>query len=175
MIKRYKILQIALGLLVMMSATQGYAQSGVKYPYIQGGDKASNIIVSRDASGGADPSCIHSNWSGATPSHTGSSSNNKVPAKLEVATSDAQSSVTGDVALGSCPSGWRLPTQREMMLIFVMRDKLRTSGFKEDRYWTSTISDIQTDAAYDMDFSSPNSNICHHSLTMGVRCVRDVN
>lgn len=174
MIKRYKILQIALGLLVMMSATQGYAQSGVKYPYIQGGDKASNIIVSRDASGGADPSCIHSNWSGATPSHTGSSSNNKVPAKLEVATSDAQSSVTGDVALGSCPSGWRLPTQREMMLIFVMRDKLRTSGF-QDQYWISTISDYQTNASYNMDFDTPSSNICSHTITMHVRCVRDVN
>lgn len=173
MIKRYKILQIALGLLVMMSATQGYAQSGVKYPYIQGGDRASNIIVSRDASGGVDPSCIHENWSGATPSHTVTSPENKVPAKLEVATSDAQASVTLSVALTACPSGWRLPTQREMMLVFVMRNKL-ASGLQEGQYWTSTESG--SNAGYFLEFGNLISvNAGLYSVPKRVRCVRDVN
>lgn len=50
--KRNRILQIVLVLLAVTVVTEGYAQSGVRYPYIQGGDGASNIIVSRDASGG---------------------------------------------------------------------------------------------------------------------------
>lgn len=57
--KRNRILQIVLVLLAVTVVTEGYAQSGVRYPYIQGGDGASNIIVSRDASGGG-RSVVHS-------------------------------------------------------------------------------------------------------------------
>lgn len=175
MIKKYKILQIALGLFVMMSATQGYAQSGVKYPYIQGGDKASNIIVSRDASGGVDPSCIHENWTGATPRHYVNDPENKVPAKLEVATSDA-TDCTWEEAHSICPSGWRLPTQRELMLIFVMRDRLKTANFSNTLwYWAATKGGETT--AWNLMFSNgyyymDTRNDWHD---VHVRCVRDVN
>lgn len=168
--KRNRILQIVLVLLAVTVVTEGYAQSGVRYPYIQGGDGASNIIVSRDASGGVDPSCIHENWSGATPAHYEEDPENKVAAKFEVATSDMGTSKWVDIS-SKCPSGWRVPTQRECMLIYVMRDRLKTTNFSTSNYWTAT--NCYSDKGWYISFrdgyvtSATDENL--------IRCVRDVN
>lgn len=170
-----RIFQIVLSVLAMVVATEGHAQSGVKYPYIQGGDGASNIIVSRDAAGGVPLSALHSNWSGATPTHNEKSTNNRVPAKLQVATS-----VTGKTswasAASSCPSGWRVPTQREAMLIFAMRDRL-ANPFTGST-WLSTENSSNTgEAWYFLVNQTYRGNIytAEKEAIGPVLCVRDVN
>ena len=176
-----------------MVVTEGYSQSGVKYPYIQGGDGASNIIVSRDAAGGVDPACIHPNWTGATPAHNEQSTTyNLVPAKLEVASSNvSEEKYDWETANSICPTGWRLPTQRELLLIYVMQDRLQTSnlhdsfGRWDSGYWSSTgyshvdypnqackvymfVDETGEPLSYTMSFENKTTKY-------NVRCVRDVN
>jgi len=77
-----------------------------------------------------------------TPSNTtmgtiSGSSNNQgnainvaVYEKLEIATQDEASGLSWDVAFNTCKSltggGWRLPTQRELMLIYVMKPAIES-------------------------------------------------
>ena len=112
----------------------------LKYPYIQGGKGNSNIIVSRDASGGVKEDYVRNTmitqWS-ETPQHDERDPNNIVAAKFEVAPLPPEGSPqrirrTWNNAAEYCASlnkednkGWRMPTQRELMLMFVMNDQLK--------------------------------------------------
>lgn len=159
--------------LCLGSVAGGYAQSGVKYPYVQEG----KIIVSRDAAGGVKSDCIHPNWT-ATPSHNqGDATNNRVAAKFEVANADASSGTPWDSIDGNCTAPWRLPTQRELMLMWVMKDQLTgVQSFPSSTYWSSTeLSGGLTSNAWRVNFSSGDTHIEDKSNSYSVRCVRDVN
>lgn len=74
------------------------------------------------------------------------------------------------------PSGWRLPTQREIMLLWLFREGINTiySGvpLTADKYWTAT--EQSTDKAWYMDFSATTPQISYNSKTSAYkfRCVR---
>ncbi len=91
-------------------------QSGTKYPYLKAHEDGV-IIVSRDQSGGVDPSVLFSQ--GETPDET--RTKNKVAPQLLIANSDASTAVSWTTAKSKCTEmgeGWRLPTQREAYLIW---------------------------------------------------------
>lgn len=77
------------------------------------------------------------------------------------------------------PKGsWRLPTQRELMLMWLFREGINTiygtdgSVLKNDKYWSATEQAV--DKAWYMDFAStPQSGFDSKVTAMNVRCVRD--
>ena len=161
-----------------------------KYPYVLNG----TTIVSHDTEGGVKSQAIHPNWT-TLPEHIAASSDNKVSAKLEIANSDVKNpsdnskvTMNGYLAFGishstynpsnlkACPDGWRLPTQRELQLIYVLykRGDLNNITSMNNDYWSGT-------------FAVVNSTVCYVGFNYGVtatpsigqeyrvRCVRDVN
>jgi hypothetical protein len=74
-------------------------------------------------------------------------------------------------------SGWRLPTQREMMLMWLFREGINAINSSQkltaDRYWTAT--ENAAGQAWYLDFSAtaPQSNFESKSATYKYRCVRD--
>ena len=187
----------------------------LKYPYVQGGKEKSNVIVSRDVSGGVkaeyvrDPNKVH--WT-ETPQHNERSSENIVAAKFEVAPfppdgptrirrdwTKAQEYCNDLVADGH--DDWRMPTQRELMLMFVLNDQLKdplltqsqtdgTGGGEEminhAFYWSATEDGTQAEAL----ISQTGWSVCFcqdnpddptgktegyaKTATNYIRCVRDV-
>ncbi|MCS2894318.1 DUF1566 domain-containing protein [Parabacteroides faecis] len=78
------------------------------------------------------------------------------------------------------PTGWRMPTQREMMIMWLFREGINAiySGGKigqdsETRYWTAT--EHSADKAWYLDFSNtvPQSNTLSKATVLKFRCVRD--
>lgn len=109
-------------LLLIVAASASYAQSGVKYPYVLNG----RIIVSRDARGGAKTDCLHENWT-STPGHRYNEPENSVAWKFEVENVDIVGTNSFDEM--ECSDGWRAPTQRELLLMYVVKDQLTHSPF----------------------------------------------
>lgn len=130
--------------------------------------------------------------------------NDKVPFRFIVAPADGAGSVTWAAAMGftatdnsnlnpdgtsasgsGCrnysttefPGGWRLPTQREMMLMWLFREGINAvySGgqLAEGQYWSATENTV--DRAWYMDFSgtTPQSNFVVKTTAYKYRCVRD--
>lgn len=74
------------------------------------------------------------------------------------------------------PGGWRLPTQREMMIIWLFREGINTvydSSQLSGRYWSAT--ENTANKAWYMDFNdtAPGSNVELKTNTYKFRCVRD--
>ncbi len=74
-------------------------------------------------------------------------------------------------------SGWRMPTQREMMLMWLFREGIdviyKDTPLDGVVYWTATESD--KNQAWMLNFSSlaPESKISGKSVSYKYRCVRD--
>lgn len=164
-------------ILLVLSLTGLWAQTGSKYPYATtNSDGKKNVIVCRDAKGGVTEDRIHPNW---PTTGTGTEATNLVAAKFEVALSDAATSVTFDNRLTACPSGWRLPTYRELMLIAALRTQLTavSNTFSDADYWSEThlggFLDIYGKSV------NPVTGLCNgvagqHSEKFRIRCVRDL-
>lgn len=178
-----RILWMTAALLAAAGMTNGlYAQTGVKYPYVttnSSGNKC--VIVSRDAQGGVKSALLHANWTTATPAHNHSDEPdgtakacNAVSAKFEVYSSDNATSGAWADAAGKCPSGWRLPTQRELILISVMKDQFSgITGLASASYWSAT--EYSTTSAWYFGFSTNYTNYATKTNTAYyVRCVRDL-
>ena len=74
------------------------------------------------------------------------------------------------------PSGWRLPTQREMMIIWLFREGINmiySTAQLSGQYWNAT-EDEATRAGY-LDFSTtaPQATVETKTTTYKYRCVRD--
>ena len=75
------------------------------------------------------------------------------------------------------PAGsWRLPTQREMMLMWLFRDGINAiypAGQLSGQYWTST--EVSGTQAWYIDFSTtkPQSSAQLKNISSKYRCVRD--
>lgn len=163
--------------------SDNYVPSGVRYPYVTSAGSTSgqaSVIVSRDAAGGAKTACIHPNWTASTmPSHTVKDAANAVPARFEVAAADLPEQMTWADALTGCAGytqagtsagDWRVPTQRELMLIWVM---LPSTGFTFETslwYWSSTMN---SQYAWVQSFLAGTTDGYKRVLPAYVRCVRD--
>jgi len=177
-------------LLTVGSAADSYAQSGIQYPYTTSAGSTSgktSVIVSRDAAGGAKAACIHANWKASTmPVHTEKDTENAVSARFEVASADLSGLMAWESAQSGCASysqssasagNWRLPTQRELMLIWVMymRGELTGLSFRDSEYWSNTKSFAVTTALWSVGFESDYPTMRQRNAISSVyaRCVRD--
>lgn len=148
-----------------------YAQSGVRYPYVKDG----NIIVSRDSKGGVKATNIHPNWTtdGSMRPHSEEEDVNRVAAKFEIGTSDAATNVAWGSTNANCTYPWRRPTQRELILIYLMRKSL-TVTLASTWYWGSTAN---AGANHPWCLNISNGWITdadHTNGTANVRCIRDI-
>ena len=191
----HNMLKTAVVSALMLTATAGYAQKK-RYPYVQDG----KIIVCREGNDGVKASLIHPNWT-TTPTHNEKdATNNRFAAKFEVATSNAvgkdgssermtwyEASGTTDATsnpdgYSACArysqddkTGWRLPTIRELRLIYALRSELASANsLSISDYWSAAESSSYSDrACYVNDTGSYTSG----GLKSGngrVRCVRDL-
>lgn len=190
---------------------------GFKYPYVEYG---TNIIVSRDEDGGVKEEYIRltkiyqgQDFSEQTPTHSERETYNIVAAKFEVAPLPTEGSqrIRRDwkSAVDYCKNltanghnDWRMPTQRELMLMFVMNDQLKepllekaeTIGSIGDDeevkqhafYWSATRDASSLDEEnmrWSVCFCKDNDGVndptgktegYNKAATNYVRCVRDV-
>lgn len=196
---------------VLQTIKQPENSTFLKYPYVQGGKGNSNIIVSRDASGGVKADYVRTTPWTVTPQHDERDPNNIVAAKFEVAplpTEGAQR-IRRDwkSAVDYCNdltanghNDWRMPTQRELMLMFVMNDQLKdpllekaeiigSVGENEVKqhafYWSATEDrsqeTLETQTGWSVCFCRDNPDDptgktegYNKAATNYIRCVRDV-
>jgi predicted nucleic acid-binding Zn ribbon protein len=104
--------------------------AGKRYPYVDTSSADGPIIVSRDAEGGVIPEAyskqydhlmtvFHENWE-TTPPHLEMTTADAIPYKLQVANTDAGPDMIASGAPRTCPSGWRVPTHKELMFIYAL-------------------------------------------------------
>lgn len=154
------------------------------YPYVETG---TNIIVSRDENGGVKEEHIRMtstttvdgrawNWNTqGTPTHTDQDEANIVAARFEVApvavTQTFKDRKNWNEAVRSCEDlnnnstnadpkkGWRLPTQRELMLMYYLNDNL-ADGLKTstDNHGDYDPSDQDEDGYHIFYWSATNDN-----------------
>ena len=105
--------------------------------------------------------------------------NKTVAYKFEVAATDASESLTWADAwsLATDAEGdWRLPTQRELMLIWLMKDALEQLGsftpLARDYYWTAT--EHNSNNAWYVHFGAGYTGFVNKAYTYRVRLVRDI-
>lgn len=191
---------------VAVAGTAG-AQSGVKYPYVTV-ENGGVVVVLRDSKGGIDEASLFS--SRVTASKTGNevSTDNRMSRKFRVQKAQSQSStVTWSNAVSYCDnlteegySDWRLPSQRELMMIWLLGgsssvtsgDKNDTgvgsaskpvntpyiyqqsgfSAFAADGYWSAT-EYSRSSTAWTVVFSNGRTYYYSESGSGYVRCVRD--
>lgn len=184
-----RMLWLAALLLTAGSAADSYAQSGIQYPYTTSAGSTSgktSVIVSRDAAGGVKAACIHANWKASTmPAHNEQDAANAVSARFEVASADLSSLMGADNLINTCGAytqtgtsagDWRPPTQRELMLIWVMQKKGLLSGlsFNNAPYWSNTLSfNAGTQKWCIIEFDDGIMDLENISKACYVRCIRD--
>lgn len=160
-------------LVVAAVVTESHAQAGMKYPYVQNG----TIIVSRDGLGGVKPEYLRPSNTARPDVHGPADTYNLPPAKFEVAGADEPTAMTWSKTM--CDhhgEGWRTPTQRELMLMYLLNDKL-VPKMKAGHYWSDTLG-----AAYDaywgvVFLGSDLAKVDSYSSDTAdfyVRCVRTV-
>ena len=124
----------------------------------------------------------------ATNQSTGSI-NATVYQKLEIATKDLGTSGLGSGTMtmtwqnaynackGLSPANtWRLPTQRELMLIWIFKDAIESfteiTNFDTGYYWSST--ENTADLAWYVSFSNGRMSNGYKTGSYRVRCVREL-
>ena len=183
------------------------AQSGVKYPYVTTASDGGVVVVLRDDNGGIDEASLFS--SRVTESKTGyeRSTDNRMSRKFRVQKAQSQSStVTWSDAVSYCDnlteegySDWRLPSQRELMMIWILGgnsnvasgEKNKTgvgsasvpvntpyiyqqsgfTAFSTYPYWTAT--DYNTELKWFVAVQNGNTGTHSTATSNYVRCVRD--
>lgn len=183
------------------------AQSGVKYPYVTTASDGGVVVVLRDDKGGIDEASLFS--SRVTASKTGNeeSTDNRMSRKFRVQKSDPGRKTWSD-AVSYCDnlteegySDWRLPSQRELMMIWLLGgnsngtkgDKNDTgvgsaskpvntpyiyeqsgfTAFSADNYYSATELSVLSSLAWFVSFSSGFTNFGNKTYGYSVRCVRD--
>ena len=159
------------------------------YPYISNG----NTIVFQDISGQADLDAYptHERWT-ETPVHVettkwdnNNSGLNVYGKTFEVARADAISSAVWSSAVTACASykqsyndagTWRLPTVRELKLIYDKKSELTSASLPSSGYfWAATGAGSTGSAAWYVSFADGTASTTNHSYSGGrARCVRDI-
>ena len=184
------------------------AQSGVKYPYVTV-ENGGVVVVLRDSKGGIDESSLFSSRVTETKTGNEKSTDNRMSRKFRVQKAQSQSStVTWSDAVSYCnnlneegKTDWRLPTQRELMLIWLLGGNSNvTSGnknntgvgsaskpvntpyiyqqsgftaFSASDSWSATEYSSSSSFAWCVDFSNGSTGYGSQNSSFYVRCVRD--
>ena len=124
------------------------AQSGVRYPYVTS-ENGGVVVVLRDSKGGIDESSLFSSRVTASKTGNEASADNRMSRKFRVQKSNPGQKTWSD-AMSYCDnlteegySDWRLPSQRELMMIWLLGGSSNvTSGDKNDTGLGSACSGI---------------------------------
>lgn len=184
------IIRIALFVGALASITTAQAQSGIKYPYVE----SNRIIVSKDANGGVREEALLTSTQ-LQEIHDAKATlkeeYNKVSKCFQIAQNQTSSSldvsIDADKIIDYCknysesdaPKGsWRLPTLRELQLIWDLSDKLTP------KYYTSSIYGSITGGSFNRVLGIRNYNYSYYDILeysysndnkyCYVRCVRDL-
>ena len=178
----YNMLKITTLAVLLLTTMEGYAQK--KYPFVE----STNVIVCREGGEGVKSSLIHPNWT-TTPAHYEQNTTyNRVAAKLQVARNNvATTGLNWSTAVRLCASygesstdagSWRLPTLRELRLIYVfclMTKQASSVSVSMDNYTYWAATEQTTSNAWGLNFVSGRVFTLSKSSTVGyVRCVRDL-
>ena len=131
------------------------AQSGEKYPYVTTASDGGVIVVLRDENGGIDEASLFSSWVTETKTGNEKSSDNRMSRKFRVQKSNPGQKTWSD-AVSYCDnlteegySDWRLPSQRELMMIWLLGGSSNvTSGDKNDTGVGSDSKPVNTPYIY---------------------------
>lgn len=158
--------------------------TSASYPHVE----ENKYIVSDPAKGSYGGVPFHGPWGTGTPNHAQGGVLNSVSSKFEVASEDCTQANTGvgssgnqfswDQAKQACTAykaaegGWRLPTARELELVF----KLKPSGFdpQAELYWTGTRYSSTTSEEICVISAQEGLYDMHFNSSLSVRCVRDI-
>ena len=195
--KMQKVFGAAVLTAALLCVSTGYAQRQ-RYPYVQDG----KIVVCREGNDGVKASLIHPRWI-QTPIHNEADrENNRFGAKFQVASANAvdkdgneimywdqasgyvqpERNPTGYVACANYTEAsddkgtWRLPTVRELRLIYALRDELTAAKLPtNNNHWCATRHAADNWTAIAVHFlngqiykAGPNA------WSFAVRCVRDL-
>ena len=163
------------------SNNPSFEYNGHTYPYVLSG----NTIVISDLSGGANIP-THPHWM-TTPAHSEStwtantSGLNTVTAKFEVASEDIGSgNIYWSNAAAACSiyqqssddvGSWRLPTIRELMVIYDLKSKLSAAP-AFGGHWAATA--VNSSNAWNVNASKGGALSYQKTGKGAVRCVRDI-
>lgn len=167
----HNVLKAAVFSAMLLTVAAGYAQTK-RYPYVQDG----KIIVCREGTNGVKSSLIHANWT-STPIHNEKDAANRFAAKFQVADSEASEVGGGTEAANYCSSGWRLPTVRELSLMYALRDELTAVGqFGDGGHWSATGVTDSNNYFFAIDFATGQIRGLYPipSLGLRVRCIKDL-
>lgn len=176
-----KMLLTASSLLAVAAA--GYAQQ-LRYPYVTtNGQSKKTVVVCREGKDGVKGSLIHEKWL-VTPAHNElDAANNRFSARFEVASADASAEkVAWTAAAQACSSytqasggagTWRLPTVRELRLIYALRNELSDAKLSANAYWSATEHSDSGLKPWLVDFKTGYTNNAAYDSYF-VRCVRDL-
>ncbi|WP_419510723.1 hypothetical protein [Alistipes sp.] len=88
-----------------------------------------------------------------------------------IATSDL-GNINWTTAVSSCPVGWRVPTQMDLMLMWIYKGGLGSETFRDDNvYWSS--SSYDSSMKYYMSLGNGDMSCNAKNTRCYVRCVRD--
>jgi len=182
------------------------AQSGVRYPYVTS-ENGGVVVVLRDSKGGIDESSLFSSRVTASKTGNEASADNRMSRKFRVQKSNPGQKTWSD-AMSYCDnlteegySDWRLPSQRELMMIWLLGGSSNvTSGDKNDTgvgsaskpvntpylyqqsgfpavsaglYWSATGDSSSSIRAWSVYFSDGSTLSSYKPDSFSVRCVRD--
>ena len=184
------------------------AQSGVRYPYVTTASDGGVVVVLRDDNGGIDEASLFSSRVTETKTGNETSTDNRMSRKFRVQKSNPGQKTWSD-AVSYCDnlteegySDWRLPSQRELMMIWLLGgssnvtsgDKNNTSvgnaskpvntpyiyqqsgftAFQAANYWSAPEGSNSSSNAWGVLFKSGYTSNSHYKVTsLYVRCVRD--
>lgn len=186
------------------------AQSGVKYPYVTTASDGGVIVVLRDDKGGIDEASLFSSRVTASKTGNEASTDNRMSRKFRVQKAQSKSStVNWSDAISYCDnlteegySDWRLPSQRELGLIWLMGGNNKSilcddndtgvgessypvntpwiyeqSGMtplaSDKYYWTSNLLSEDEEKAWTIRFDYGMPTMIRKALSAWLRCVRD--
>lgn len=182
------------------------AQSGVRYPFVTV-ENGGVVVVLRDSKGGIDEASLFSSRVTETKTGNENSADNRMSRKFRVQKSDPGKKTWSD-AVSYCDnlteegySDWRLPSQRELMMIWLLGGSSNvTSGdkndtgvgsaskpvntpylyqqsgftaFSADLYWSATEHSSGSSFAWNVFFGNGYTDNNYKTYSNDVRCVRD--
>lgn len=126
----------------------------------------------------AKPSTLTATVNGITGINS-AAANQTVAYKFEVQIRNQNDASTRDDAIQSCSwrgPGWRLPTQRELQLIWTMREALEKldnfAPFDKKDYWSAT--DCFSGYGIAVFFNTGYTSMRNSSYTSPMRCIREI-
>ena len=95
---------------------------------------------------------------------------------LEIARFDFAKSMYNNQAINACRglgAGWRLPTKRELYILYRNKSKIKIGGFSYDFYWGD--NEDKDYPSMSQNFSNGEQQVVYEDDRMRVRAVRTIN